>query len=426
MISLTIDGKKIEIHEGATVLEAARKAGIWIPTLCYHEGLGSYQACRLCTVEVVQGESSRLQASCALPAKNGMEILTDSERVREGRRVIMELILARAPGVPKIQELAKKLGVTESPFLQKNDDCILCGLCVRVCSDIMGVGAIGFKGRGISKEVDTPFGEFSETCQACGACTYVCPTGKMQMEARQAENYRQLMGGDRQCRFVRMGFYSYKICPRNFQCWRCPVDQSMEELLETHPALASRPGEQGDIEQIFEFSFAPLFHYHKGHTWVQPINGKVRVGIDDFAARLVSPVTDLALPGLGQGFDQGSPAFELSSKDKKAELIFPLRGRVVDVNPSLADDPALAGRSPYHRGWIATVEPDNLRPDLTRLLHRRTARLWLNDEREKLFRFVGSESGGMVAADGGLLLENLPSRLDAPQWDSLVAAFFKA
>jgi len=425
MITLKVDEKTVEVNEGATVLEAARKAGAWIPTLCHHEALGSFQACRVCTVEVVQNGRSKLQASCALPAVSGMEVQTDSERVREGRKVLVELLLARAPGVKVIQDLAKRVGVTKTEYPLKNDDCILCGLCVRACSDVMGVGAIGFSGRGVYKKVETPFGAAPEVCRACGACTYVCPTGKMQMEAERAALFRKLQGWERQCRYARMGFFSSKICPRNFQCWGCEVDQAMEERFGTHPAFVSRPGEAGEIESVYEFRFAPDFHYDRGHTWVKPLNGKVRVGIDDFASRLVLPITDMFVPTLGRSFQKGEPAITVRSGGKTASLRLPVSGRVVDVNPDLLDDPGLVTRASFTRGWVATVEPENLRPELTELLHKQTARFWLSEERERLLGFVG-EGSDQVAADGGLILENLPAQLDETQWSALTKQFFMA
>jgi glycine cleavage system H lipoate-binding protein/NAD-dependent dihydropyrimidine dehydrogenase PreA subunit len=423
MITLTIDDRKVEVPEGSTVLEAAKKLGIWIPTLCHHEGLGSAQACRLCTVEEVREGGSRLQASCAMPATEGMKIRTDSERVVQGRKVIMELILARVPGVQAIRDLAARIGVTATPFSHKDDDCVLCGLCVRVCSEIMGVGAIGFTGRGVNKAVETPFGEAAETCRACGACTYVCPTGKMQMEAEQVEKFRRQQGWERQCRYQRMGFFSYKICSNDFQCWNCAVDQAMEERFGTHPALIARPGVEGEIEEIGEFRFSPLYHYHVGHMWVNALNGRIRVGLDDFAGRILTPLTDLKLPSLGDRVTQGEPVLTLRSRDRSAQFRFPVAGRIVDVNPVILEDPALPSTAPYSRGWIATVEPDNLRPDLMRLLHRHTARQWMHDEKERLYQFV-SDGTQSVAADGGILLDNLPGQLTTPQWGQLVKEFF--
>jgi len=184
MINLTINGQKIEVEEGTTILSAASEIGIEIPTLCYHPALEPYQACRVCVVEVGQKGRSRLVASCGRVVEEGMVVKTDSERANRARRIFVELLLARAPTSEVIQDLAKKVGIEVSRFKTKKEEekCILCGLCVRVCNDVMKVGAIGFANRGAKMEVTPPFEEFSKVCTTCGACAFVCPTGAIKLE----------------------------------------------------------------------------------------------------------------------------------------------------------------------------------------------------------------------------------------------------
>ncbi|MBM4288600.1 MAG: 4Fe-4S dicluster domain-containing protein [Deltaproteobacteria bacterium] len=177
MISLTINNQTVEMTPDATVLEAAKKLRIYIPTLCHHEALEPYGGCRLCVVEVEKDGRSRLTASCTLPVEEGLSVLTDSPRVVKARKMTLELLLARCPQVPALQRLAAQMGVTESKYAPGDSDCILCGLCVRICQQLQNVGAIGMVGRGAKREVLTPFGEFSEVCRTCGACAFVCPTG---------------------------------------------------------------------------------------------------------------------------------------------------------------------------------------------------------------------------------------------------------
>lgn len=181
MPRLTINGKKVRVKKGAMVLHAARKLGIHIPTLCYHEALKPYGACRLCLVEVVKGPKPGLVTACTEPAIEGMEVLTDTELVEKRRRVIMELLLARNPDSPRLRELAAEFGVTETRFepCAAPDDCILCGLCSRVCAELIGQAAISFVHRGTDRKVMPPFDETSEMCMACGACVAVCPTGRL-------------------------------------------------------------------------------------------------------------------------------------------------------------------------------------------------------------------------------------------------------
>ncbi|KPJ52188.1 MAG: hypothetical protein AMS16_06745 [Planctomycetes bacterium DG_58] len=181
MPRLSINGKSVRVKKGETVLQAAKKLGVHIPTFCYHEALEPYGACRLCLVEVVKGAKPGLVTACTQPAVEGMEVLTDTERVQKRRRMIAELLLARNPDSPRLKELAADLGVTETRFepYPDRDDCLLCGLCTRVCSQLIGQSAISFVHRGPDRKVMPPFDETSEICMACGACVAVCPTGKL-------------------------------------------------------------------------------------------------------------------------------------------------------------------------------------------------------------------------------------------------------
>jgi len=176
MITLTIDNKKVEVEAGSTVLQAAEKAGIDIPTLCHHKSLAPYGACRVCLVELTGARGSIIKASCVYPAQEGLVVRTDTERVLKTRRIMLELLLARCPDTPRIKDMAKEYGIEESRFPRKDDDCILCGLCARVCEERMGVGAVSFIGRGSNRKVGVPYDKHSPICVACGACQVVCPT----------------------------------------------------------------------------------------------------------------------------------------------------------------------------------------------------------------------------------------------------------
>ncbi len=185
MIPVTIDGRPIEVEQGTTILEAAQQLGIQIPALCHHPALEPYGVCRLCTVEVsYNGGPPRLVTSCNYPIRWEAEIQTASERVLKGRKLLGELMLARCPNSPEVQELAASFGVTEVRFELGSEDelCHLCGLCVRVCEELIGQSAISFAGRGANREVGTPFLQFSDDCIVCGACEFICPTGAIKLE----------------------------------------------------------------------------------------------------------------------------------------------------------------------------------------------------------------------------------------------------
>lgn len=175
MISLTINGVEVAVERGSTILEAAQFLGFPIPTLCHMEGLSPYGACRLCVVEVGEGRGARLVTSCTHPVQEGLKVRTASNRVLRARRMVVELMLASCPQSKTIQDLASEIGVRQQRFRQEQEDCILCGRCVRMCAEQMAAGAIGFSGRGRSRALGTPFDATSEVCRLCGGCMYVCP-----------------------------------------------------------------------------------------------------------------------------------------------------------------------------------------------------------------------------------------------------------
>jgi heterodisulfide reductase subunit A len=182
MVSLTIDGLTVTIEKGRTILEAAHELNVEIPTLCYHEALTPYGACRLCVVEIYKNGSKKIQASCLYPVEDGIEVKTDTPELQNIRRTMIELIMARAPHSEKVKEMARKLGVERTRFTPRDEDCILCGLCVRMCSERMGQDAIGFKMRGDKREVSPPFDVESPQCIACGACYSICPTASERLK----------------------------------------------------------------------------------------------------------------------------------------------------------------------------------------------------------------------------------------------------
>jgi len=181
MITFKLNGKTVQGEEGQYILQVAEKFGVDIPTLCHHKALEPAGMCRLCTVELFDGRRTRYVTACNYPIWEGMQVNTDSEGVHQGRKLIVELLLARCPEVPLLQEMAERYGIQEPRFKKENDTCILCGLCVRTCEK-MGANAISLTGRGVDMKVDTPFHIQTEACIACGACASVCPTGHITLD----------------------------------------------------------------------------------------------------------------------------------------------------------------------------------------------------------------------------------------------------
>ncbi|MCU0579346.1 MAG: 2Fe-2S iron-sulfur cluster-binding protein [Desulfobacterota bacterium] len=179
-ILMQIDGMEVKAREGMTVLEAARMAGIIIPTLCYHEKLEPFGGCRLCLVEVESRGWTRLVVSCVYPAEKNLIVRTRSEKVDRIRKMIIELLLAHAPDAFELLDLAREYGADRDRFEKEASFCIHCGLCVRYCAEVKQKHAVGFVDRGIRKEISFIPEIAARECWNCKACFPLCPTEALQ------------------------------------------------------------------------------------------------------------------------------------------------------------------------------------------------------------------------------------------------------
>lgn len=180
-MKLTIDGHDIQVERGTTILEAARAQGIPIPTLCYHDLLEPYAACRLCLVELASARG-KLVAACAYECEDGLVVLTASPRVRAARRNTAELLMASGAHLPAVRQVAQAVGVDVRRVSLAPDDCVLCGLCVRACAELVGARAISMVGRGIKRKVAPPFEIAAAACIGCATCVLICPTGAITLD----------------------------------------------------------------------------------------------------------------------------------------------------------------------------------------------------------------------------------------------------
>jgi bidirectional [NiFe] hydrogenase diaphorase subunit len=203
VVTLTINGRLVSAREDQTILQAAREAGIAIPTLCYLEGLSAHGGCRMCLVEIAG--SPRLQPACFLKVSEGLAVQTDTERLREYRRMIVEMLFAEgnhvcavcvANGSCELQDAAAAVGMdherldyqyprrgvdlSHARFGIDHNRCVLCTRCVRACDELEGAHTLDVAGRGAGSRVitdlDQPWGS-SPTCTSCGKCFMACPTG---------------------------------------------------------------------------------------------------------------------------------------------------------------------------------------------------------------------------------------------------------
>jgi len=204
-IKVTIDDNSLHVPSGSTVLQAAKAAGSYIPTLCFHQRLDPYGACRVCQVELTpEGrDSGMLVAACTHPLNGGDTVRTETDEVLQARRFILQLLLARAPQAKAVKNLAEKYDVdinenSDDPFqaylgaktrrrLEEAGPegltrCMLCGLCTRVCRQVVQRQGISETGRGSKRRVSPPFNDISPSCIGCGSCAYICPNDAIEIE----------------------------------------------------------------------------------------------------------------------------------------------------------------------------------------------------------------------------------------------------
>jgi glycine cleavage system H protein len=213
----------------------------------------------------------------------------------------------------------------------------------------------------------------------------------MKMEYENVLRWRKLPGPLRKCRYMRMGFISHKVCPNDFQCWNCEVDQRMEDLGTSHPVFMLKEARAKERETIGGFEMLSDRLYDEGHIWVKRINGSVRMGIDDFTRQIIGLVNDIKLPSVNSFISKGDPLCIISGNEKNLHLYAPIEGKIVDVNPDIIDNPSLVSIAPHGRGWILSVEPSDIVQASKELLSGRSAIEWLRHESHKFYDFIRKE-----------------------------------
>ncbi|SDL11710.1 4Fe-4S dicluster domain-containing protein [Natronincola ferrireducens] len=230
MITLKINGFEVQVEEGSTILQAAKKIGVDIPTFCHDERLKPHGSCRICVVEVKGARN--LPTACCTPAGEGMEVYTESEPVVTARKEILDLLLANHPldcltcekaGRCTLQDLCYKYDIKESSFegdrktfeidksnqfyYSDQEKCILCGKCVYVCSQLQNTDAIGFAVRGFDTHIATPFerGLEHSTCVSCGNCVSVCPVGALMPKSKEKFRYWETKSTRTTCSYCGVG-----------------------------------------------------------------------------------------------------------------------------------------------------------------------------------------------------------------------------
>lgn len=228
---------------------------------------------------------------------------------------------------------------------------------------------------------------------------------------------RMLMN-QRKCRHMLSGRVTYKLCGHGYDCNRCPYDQMIEDASVTTqlnpPACDNASG----------FDVARDYYYHHGHTWARvEYGGRVRIGIDDFALRMLGPQDAIDLPGLGETVEQNHPGAELSRQGHKALPLSPMDGKVLAVNPKLTRRTEMANDAPYSDGWLMVIQPTKMRENLKNLLFGTESLAWIDDEAVRLATLLSEESGYQLAATGGEVVRDIYGSVPGVDWDRLVQEF---
>ena len=228
----------------------------------------------------------------------------------------------------------------------------------------------------------------------------------------------QLTANRRKCRYMITGEVGHKLCPNAYECGTCSFDQIMQERLQAEALpVHVRRRESG-------FEMAEDFYYHDGHTWAKPeYGGRIRVGLDDFAQKLIGKLARVELPNIGQELKQGEVGIQVRRNGEVAKLLSPMDGIVSNVNDSLRNQPDLVNESPYEKGWLFTIEPTKLRKNLKGLYYDKEARNFIHEESEKLFAMANDDL--RVAADGGGSVEDISQELEGKIWARFVKIFLK-
>lgn len=266
-------------------------------------------------------------------------------------------------------------------------------------------------------------------CHNAFDCTTCAFDNKVQRELAEAKSwhtnrmldkrrYGDVPFEERKCRYMLTGQVSQKYCVRSFNCASCEYDQMMED---THLAAAvQEPG----LHIVAGFAVPENYYFHRGHAWTRvEYGGWLRVGLDDFALRLLGPLDRFELPELGGAVQQGAPGWSFSRGSNVAQVLSPVDGIVVSVNPKIKGSAEPANVSPYGEGWLMLVKPNRLQPNLRNLLYGEEVEYWVEDETARLNNLVSDTGEYRLAATGGRVREDIVSRVPNLGWNRLVRDF---
>jgi glycine cleavage system H lipoate-binding protein len=230
----------------------------------------------------------------------------------------------------------------------------------------------------------------------------------------------RMLINQRKCRHMLSGRVDYKLCGHGYDCVRCPYDQMLEDTSLVSPLAPP------SYENISGFNVARDYYYHPAHAWARvEYGGRIRIGLDDFTSRLLGPQEEIKLPKLGSRVQQGSPQAVLRRSGHEAEVLSPVDGTVVAVNPKVAKSARTANDAPYADGWLMVIQPSGMRKNLKNLLFGDESMAWMDDESMRLTSMLSQETDYRLAATGGEAISDIYGNIQGIGWDRLVNEFLR-
>jgi glycine cleavage system H lipoate-binding protein len=241
------------------------------------------------------------------------------------------------------------------------------------------------------------------------------------MVAKAIAKLRQLPADQRKCRYMLTGDFTYKICPNNYECWHCAVDQYVQDSIEASPFLQKRRQRASAKEKTVKgFTIRQDYYYLPNHIWVKVEGDLLRIGIDSFATRLLGRIDKVDFSEK-KNLSDNEQCLRLGSTNRMAGMSLPIDAEIVEKNQAVQQDPSIVQRDPYNRGWLLTVKPSQQTGDMVK---GDKAIEWLEKEFQKLHEEF-EESIGVTITDGGEIVTDLHERLTDDEWSRLIAQFLK-
>ena len=257
----------------------------------------------------------------------------------------------------------------------------------------------------------------------CTSCKY---DHAMAMKAERGkqltwqEAMKRMPDMDRVCRHSLTNRIERRSCAYDYKCATCDFDQFFEDVWT--PKSKSMPGE---VQQVKGFDVPMDFYFHDGHAWARiESGGYIRIGLDDFALKVLGKAEALDLPLMGKELDQGKVGWGLKRKDNLADVLSPIDGVIVEVNSQLREKPGIANREPYGDGWLFMVRTPDVKETMGKLMVDQSSLAWMNNEVTNLESMI-EDVAGPLAADGGYLAEDIYGNLPDIGWNNLTKAFLK-